>query len=216
MTAKLLMAVIAGGVGFALLGPAFELADIEHILRRTQDFGVIGWLMFLALQIIVALSGILPASLLGIAAGAVYGAPAGFALAAASTLTGGWLAFLASRSLLRPTIERLFRNRPRLHHIDARIGERGWRMVLLLRLSPAMPFSATSYLCGLSRVRQRDYLLGTLASLPALAGYVVAGSLADASLSATRSPWHWAVLALGLAASALLTLQVSRIALHAR
>jgi uncharacterized membrane protein YdjX (TVP38/TMEM64 family) len=89
-------------------------------------------------------------------------------------------------------------------------------MVLLLRLSPAMPFSATSYLCGLSRVRQRDYLLGTLASLPALAGYVVAGSLADASLSATRSPWHWAVLALGLAASALLTLQVSRIALHAR
>jgi uncharacterized membrane protein YdjX (TVP38/TMEM64 family) len=216
MTAKLLVVAIVGGIVFAVLGPRFQLADIEHFLRQTQDFGPIGWLLFLALQIIVALSGILPAALLGIAAGAVYGAPIGFALAAVSTLIGGWLAFLASRSLLRPTIERLFRNRPRLHHIDARIGERGWRMVLLLRLSPAMPFSATSYLCGLSRVRQQDYLLGTLASLPALAGYVVAGSLADASLSLVQSPWRWTLLALGLAATGLLTVQVSRIALHAR
>jgi hypothetical protein len=39
-----------------------------------------------------------------------------------------------------------------------------------------MPFVATSYLLGLSAISLRDYMLGTLAALPALLGYVSLGS----------------------------------------
>ena len=35
-----------------------------------------------------------------------------------------------------------------------------------------MPFVATSYLLGLSAISLRDYMLGILAALPALLGYV--------------------------------------------
>jgi len=38
-----------------------------------------------------------------------------------------------------------------------------------------MPFVATSYLLGLSAISLRDYMLGILAALPALLGYVSLG-----------------------------------------
>ena len=48
-----------------------------------------------------------------------------------------------------------------------------------------MPFVATSYLLGLSAISLRDYMLGTLAALPALLGYVSLGpALAVAHIGA--------------------------------
>jgi uncharacterized membrane protein YdjX (TVP38/TMEM64 family) len=69
-----------------------------------------------------------------------------------------------------------------------------------------MPFVATSYLLGLSAISLRDYMLGTLAALPALLGYVSLGAFARAGLSASTgaaAPFPWALLAAGFAATAL-------------
>ena len=55
-------------------------------------------------------------------------------------------------------------------------------MVTLLRISPVMPFALTSYGLGLTRISQRDFLAGTLASLPSLAGYVALGALGKEGL----------------------------------
>jgi uncharacterized membrane protein YdjX (TVP38/TMEM64 family) len=60
----------------------------------------------------------------------------------------------------------------------------GWKLVRMLRISPIMPFAATSYMVSLSSICLRDYAVGTLASLPALCGYVLIGTLADAGFSA--------------------------------
>ena len=46
-----------------------------------------------------------------------------------------------------------------------------------------MPFAATSYGLGLTRLDLRSFTLGTLASLPALLGYVAVGALGNAGLS---------------------------------
>ena len=51
----------------------------------------------------------LPASVLGIAAGALFGVAAGFAAAALGTMVGALLAFGLARSLFRPLIARLCR-----------------------------------------------------------------------------------------------------------
>ena len=48
-----------------------------------------------------------------------------------------------------------------------------------------MPFVATSYLLGLSAISLRDYMLGTLAALPALLGYVSLGAFSRAGVSAS-------------------------------
>jgi len=70
-----------------------------------------------------------------------------------------------------------------------------------------MPFSVTSYMLGLSSIDLRSYTIGTLASLPALCGYVFIGTLADASLSAWRTgadPLRWVLLGIGGAATLVL------------
>lgn len=141
-----------------------------------------GWLAFAAGQVIVAASGILPASLIAIMAGATFGIGWGVAISAASTMLGGWLAFLLSRSFLRRFIERLVRRHPAMARLDQGMTQEGWRLVMLLRVSPVMPFAITSYGLGLTRISQRDFLLGTMASLPALVGYVAIGALGQQGL----------------------------------
>lgn len=216
----LLRILLAGGIvlllvaGVVLARAGSVTATAQHMLYNLNHLGTVGWIAFAAIQVLVAISGVLPASLVGIATGAVYSVPLGFALAAVSTMAGALLAFAISRSLFRGWIEQAMQARPRLRNLDLLIGRESWRFVCLLRISPVMPFAATSYTLGLSSVSLGDYMLGTLASLPALLGYVCLGRLAQAGLAAGAggaSPLRWALLGVGVLATGLLTLRLGRI-----
>ena len=209
--------VIAGflllGLCFAisLAGAARSAGAILKVLDTLRAFGLAGAGAFVVLQALVASVGVLPASLLGLAAGAVYGVAAGFGLASAGVLLGAAASFAITRSALRPLVEGHVAGRNRLGRLDAALGRDGWRLVLLLRASPVMPFSLTSYALGLSAVRSADYFLGTLAALPALLLYVAVGALGSTGMSALKrgaGPLHLAVLGLGIVATALLTVRV--------
>jgi uncharacterized membrane protein YdjX (TVP38/TMEM64 family) len=179
-----LIGLILIGIVVAWVSPDRAIGSAERLMHVVRGLGVRGAVVFVIIQILVAVSGILPASLLGVAAGAIYGLVPGFLLAAASTLAGALFSFFFSRYLFRDTVERLAARRPRLRNLDAQIARDSWKLVCLLRVSPIMPFSATSLALGLSAISLRDYAIGTLASLPALCGYVFIGTLADTSLSA--------------------------------
>lgn len=217
-------AAAAGLVGLIVLGmvvglasPERALGAAEELMHIVRDLGAGGAVIFAILQVVAAVSGILPASLLGVAAGAIYGLVPGFVLAAASILAGAVLSFFLSRSLFRATVERLVAHRPRLRHLDARISRDGWKLVCLLRVSPIMPFSATSFVLGLSAVGLRDYAIGTLASLPPLCGYVFIGTLADTSLSAWAtgaSPARLVMVVIGGLATLVLVLRLGQIAMR--
>lgn len=214
----LVLAFLAGTAIAARLWPGGIASETEQFLEVLKGLGGVGWIIFASAQMLVAISGILPASLLGVAAGAIYGLPLGFALAAISTLAGAALAFLLSRSLLRPFIASQLRRRPRLRNLDTLVARDGWKFVCLLRVSPVMPFAATSYSLGFTSISLRDYLIDTLASLPALGGYVFIGTLAGAGLSAWTSGAglvRLALLGIGLAATAVVTLRLGHLALRA-
>ena len=178
----------------------------EAALALAHRFESTSWLSLAGLQVIAATAGILPASLVGMAAGALFGVADGFALSAAGLLLGALAAFGLSRSTLRAFVERVMVGANRIRNLDAAVARDGWRLVCLLRASPLMPFVATSYLLGLSAISLRDYMLGTLAALPALLGYVSLGAFARAGLSASTGvarPFEWALLSLGFAATLL-------------
>jgi uncharacterized membrane protein YdjX (TVP38/TMEM64 family) len=160
------------GIVAARVSPEWVTGAAEGLLRVLRGLGFTEAVIFAVLQTFVAVSGILPSSLLGVAAGAIYGLVPGFLLAGISVMRGAVLAFFLSRSLFRPTVERLAARRPRLRRLDSLIVRDGWKLVCMLRISPIMPFAATSYILGLSSIGLRDYAVGTLASLPALCGYV--------------------------------------------
>lgn len=208
--------VILAGAILAGIGASNLAAAAQAALRWAQAANGAGWIIFAVIQIAIVTSGILPASLAGMAAGAVYGIPLGFALAAASTMAGAVITLAISRSLARGWVERFMARRPRLQNLDDLLARDGARLVCLLRLSPVMPFAATSYALGLSSVSVRDYIIGTMASLPALLGYVVLGRLAVVGIAAGEAGWlHWAMIAVGGLATIGLTLEIGRLTVRA-
>jgi uncharacterized membrane protein YdjX (TVP38/TMEM64 family) len=210
----LLIAVIVAALGFSLVFGRDFAAAIVAVTAKLRGLGFLGWIVFVLAQALVALVGILPASLLGIAAGAVYGIFSGFIASAAGLVAGAVIAFALSRSAFRPMIAGLVGESRRLSAFDTMLTKESWRIVLLLRVSPVMPFSLTSYALGLSGVAPRDYLIGMLGSLPALLGYVVIGALGASSLAARSqgaAMVHVALLLLGAVATLALTIHLSRL-----
>jgi uncharacterized membrane protein YdjX (TVP38/TMEM64 family) len=209
-----LVLLMAGGLVAARLWPDAILAATEAALLRLRGMGMLGWLVLGAVQMAVAVFGVLPASLIGVAAGVVYGTWLGFAISAASTMAGAAAAFAISRSAFRPLVANLMRRRASLLALDDALAREGWRFVCLVRISPVMPFAPTSYVLGLSAVSWRDYLGGTLASLPALFGYVFLGAIADEGLLAWQrgaGPLRWTMLGVGLLAVGVLTWRLGAI-----
>ena len=216
LLAIVLLLAVCTGVVVVRIWPHLVSSLLEETMRIEQDLGPAGWLLAALIQVVIALCGILPASIGGLAAGLVYGIVGGFLVSAFGTLVGAALAFLLARSLFRPLIVRMLLNHRRFTRLDEAVARDGWRLVCLLRVSPVMPFAMTSYALGLTSLDLRSYTIGTLASLPALFGYVVLGALSGRGLGAFASheaqPLHWALLVLAVVATLLLILKLGSIA----
>ena len=190
--------VIAGSAVAAGIGISDVTGSLRAMLLWAQRLEAGGWVLFALVQVAVVASGVLPASLAGIAA--------------TSTIAGAVLTLGLSRSLARGWIERFMAGRPRLRDLDRMLAADGARLVCLLRLSPVMPFAATSYMLGLSSVSVRAYVLGTLGSLPALLGYVVLGRIVGSGVTSDAGGWlRWGTLAVGAVATAVLTVHLGRL-----
>lgn len=72
------------------------------------------------------------------------------------------MAFLIARYFARERILKLVEGNKKFLAIDKAIGENGFKVVTLLRLSPLLPFSLGNYLYGLTSVKLGPYVLGRL------------------------------------------------------
>ena len=158
-----------------------------------------------------------PGSVLTIGAGLVFGLLWGTVIVSIASTTAAALAFLIARYLARDRVEALAKRNPKFRAIDHAIHEKGWRVVALLRLSPLVPFSISNYLYGLTPVAFGPYVLASwIAMLPATVLYVWIGAAgkaaADASGGQGKSPLEWALLGAGLAATAVVTVMITRTA----
>ena len=130
----------------------------------------------------------LPAFLLIMAGGAVFGMVKGSALALTGAMLGGTGAFLIGRHFAREFVVRRVASNPTLSAIDRVIGEDGLKLVFLLRLSPAVPYVLSNYALGVTRVRLRDFIAGTFGLAPIVVTYAAYGSASSAGPRADGSP----------------------------
>jgi len=185
-----------------------------------QGLGPAGPLIFIAAYA-AAVVAFVPGSILTLVAGAIFGLGWGTLYVLVAATLGASLAFLVARYVARGAVEQRLAGNPKLAAIDRAIGAEGRKIVLLLRLSPAFPFNVLNYALGLTRVRFGDYLIASLGMLPGTLLYVYSGKLAGdvASLAGgaapARGPGYWALLAVGLAATLLVTLLITRTARRA-
>ena len=123
---------------------------------------------------VVALS--LPgATLMTLAMGALFGLWAGTLLVSFASSMGATLAFLASRYLLRDTVQQRFGDR--LKGINEGMEKDGALYLFMLRLVPAFPFVLINLLMGLTHIPVRTfYWISQLGMLAGTLVYVNAGT----------------------------------------
>lgn len=141
-----------------------------------HSLGALGVVVY-AIAYLVSPVFMFPASLLTLAAGFLYGPLWGTLLVSPASVAGSTLAFLLGRTVARERIKRRIERNTRFSAIDAAVEANGLKVVFLLRLSPIFPFTLLNYALGLTRVRLRDFILGSfLGMLPGTFLYVYLGS----------------------------------------
>ena len=173
-----------------------------------QTLGVWAPLAFLGAYVGVVLL-MLPAFLLAMAAGAVFGVVNGSLLVLTGATVGGTLAFRLGRTVLRASVARRVAAHPTLSAVDRVIGDDGLRLMFLLRLSPAIPFVLSNYALGVTRVRTRDFVMAMPGMLPIIASYAAFGA-AGAKAANGKGALPMPVLVLGIVATVVLGLLFAR------
>jgi uncharacterized membrane protein YdjX (TVP38/TMEM64 family) len=201
-----------------VLVAAVRLLPFEDLLRHFHEsmagLGLRGAVIYGIVYVIAALLFV-PGSVLTLGAGLAFGLGPGLVLVSLASTTAAALAFLIARHLARSRVETLAQKNPRFAAIDRAVAERGALVVLLLRLSPIVPFSLSNYLYGLTRVRFLPYVAASWAGmLPGTVLYVSLGAAGHAA-GEERTPVEWALLAIGIAATAVVTVMLARVARRA-
>ncbi len=163
----------------------------------------------------VATVAFIPGSLLTAASGAIFGIGWGALYSFLGATLGATVAFLVARYLARSAIEKKLEGQPRFAQIDRAIGRDGGKMVALMRLAPVFPFNLLNYALGLTSVKFLPYLVASLAMFPGTLLYVYFGSVAGQAVQAgggqaQKSPLQWAMLAVGLLATILVVVMVTK------
>ncbi len=211
------------GIGLAVAVVAVVLVvagrRLGHFVPVFRDWvaglGVWAPVVFIAGYAVAAVA-LVPGSPLTLAAGAVFGLVKGTIYAWTGATLGASGAFLVARYAARGWVERKLEESPRLRAVDRAVGREGGKIVALLRLSPAFPFNLLNYALGLTNVRFTAYLAACLAMLPGTLLYVYYGKVFGDVVAATgggegkKSPWEWALLGVGLAATIAVTALITK------
>src|SRR5260221_154410 len=193
---------------------------VQDLLKQALDWvgqlGPWGAIIFIAIYVVATVLFI-PGSVLTLGAGAGFGVGWGSVYVSIGSTLGATGAFLVGRYLARDTIARKIEGNERFAAIDKAVASEGWKIVGLTRLSPVFPFTLLNYAFGLTRVKLGHYLLASwIGMMPGTVMYVYLGSLAKAaSGERTRTTGEWVLYGVGLLATVIVTVFVTRIAKQA-
>lgn len=203
----------------ALIGAAryFHVQDLlKQALGWVGGLGPWGPVLFIAIYVAATVLFI-PGSVLTLGAGAVFGVAWGSLYVSVASTLGATGAFLIGRYFARDAIGREMAGHARFAAIDRAVAQEGWKIVGLTRLSPAFPFTLLNYAFGLTQVLLSDFVLASwIGMMPGTVMYVYLGSLAQAaSGERTRTAGEWALYGVGLLATVVVTVFVTRLARRA-
>lgn len=141
-----------------------------------------------------------PGSVLTLSGGAIFGVFLGTIYNFTGACLGASLSFFMARHLGREFVSGFLKG-GKLSQLDAGIEKNGLKTIFRLRLIPVLPFNALNFASGLSKIKYRDYILGTMGGI--LPGSFIYTYFASALLGGVQGAGRKAILNL-IAASALL------------
>jgi len=156
---------------FALL----SRADIEQLKDYLLGFGAWAPLVSGSLMVLQSLFVPLPAMVITLANGLLFGTVWGALLSWSSAMMGAILCYYISRLFGRPVVERLVGGKS-LDVTDRFFRRYGKHAVLIARLVPIISFDVVSYAAGLTTIGPWEFLLATgIGQMPATVVYSFLG-----------------------------------------
>jgi pyruvate/2-oxoglutarate dehydrogenase complex dihydrolipoamide dehydrogenase (E3) component/uncharacterized membrane protein YdjX (TVP38/TMEM64 family) len=207
----LVLAAIVAGVLFLPVRQWFMEFDGD-----VKSLGALGPFVVVLVYVICTVLFI-PGSAITIGSGTLFGLQTGFIVVVLGANLGALCSFLLARTFLREKVATWAAANPKFRSLDQAIGQQGFKMVLLTRLSPVFPFVLLNYLLGLTAVRTRAYVLANLLGmLPATFLFVYIGAAArDAitgQMDAAANFYQQILKYVGLLATVAVVVVVTRIA----
>lgn len=193
---------------------------LKHALESIDSLGSIGAVAFIGIYI-VATVAFLPAFILTLGAGVLFGVWLGSIYVFIGATLGSIAAFLVGRYLIRDWVASKIASNDKFNAIDRAVGQEGLKIVLLTRLSPIFPFNLLNYALGVTGVSVKDYIIGSIGMIPGTVMYVYIGSLAGnlaligTDIQPTNPTIQWAIRIFGFIATAAVTIYITRVAKQA-
>jgi uncharacterized membrane protein YdjX (TVP38/TMEM64 family) len=168
----------------------FRVLPVATWLRAFQTYvrglGALGYVVYIVVYAVCVVA-LVPASILTLGAGAIFGFVGGTIVVVIGATLGAALAFLLARTVMRKRVESMTASNAKFRALDRAIAGEGMKIVFLVRLAVVFPFTYVNYAFGLTAIPFWRYVVATFFGIiPATAAFVFVSSAA-ASAATTQS-----------------------------
>ena len=165
-----IICILATGLGVLLLGGI----DQEQLQTWLQQMGIWAQITYILLYTVGTLL-ILPSTPFNLTGGAIFGAWWGTLWTTVAAIIAAITAFAFTRTVGRELIASKLAGRWEAIDAEMRLG--GLFYMFAIRLLPIIPYGLVNFAAGLTSIRIRDYLIGTiLGTVPGVLPFVMMGS----------------------------------------
>ncbi|MBE9124685.1 MULTISPECIES: TVP38/TMEM64 family protein [unclassified Coleofasciculus] len=187
-----IICIIATGIGVYLLGGI----DQEQLQVWLKQAGIWAPIIYIVLYTVGTIL-ILPSTPLNLSGGAIFGAGWGTLWTSIAAVIAAIVAFAFTRTVGREVMARKLAGR--WEAIDAEMRQGGLFYMFAIRLLPIIPYGIVNFAAGLTSIRFRDYLVGTLlGTVPGILPFVMMGSGLQALKSGDVMPLMFALALTGM------------------
>jgi Uncharacterized conserved protein len=134
--------------------------NLRDMRRYILSYGEFASLIFIVIYSLKPILLVIPTSLMSILAGNIFGPHKAFLMSMIGCFGSGTVAFFLARFLGRSFVNKLLKGKSMT--LDSNIEKHGFKIMLLMRLAVVFPYDPLSYASGLTKMKYRDFILGTL------------------------------------------------------
>lgn len=161
-------------LAWAYAGPGFD--ELVLAVDQLRQLGPLGGAVFVVVYA-VCCAALVPATPFPLTAGFLWGPFFGLLVTWLGEVSGALLGFALGRTLLRERAATLASRYRVFSALETAIERGGFRLLVLVRLSPIFPFGVLNMALGLTKVPASHYALSTaMGVLPATSVLVYAGA----------------------------------------
>lgn len=134
-----------------------DLDCLILFIKRRGKYAVLAFLLIFALKPLVM---VIPSTIMSITAGILFGPFYGFMMSLTGFFISGTFAFALSRFLGKDFVNKILKGK--VVTLNKNLNKNGFKVLLLLRLPPVLPYDPVSYACGLSEMKYFDFITASV------------------------------------------------------